>query len=103
LAFDHEELLERALSHLRRRLGEAPILFELLPGEFTLSELQVLAETILGRELDRRNFRRKVLEAEIVAPTGGERREGAHRPAALFRFAPEAFARHAEQERWLPF
>jgi 8-oxo-dGTP diphosphatase len=103
LAFDHEELLQRALRHLQRRLGEAPILFELLPAEFTLSELQALAEAILGREQDRRNFRRKVLEAEIAAPAGGERRAGAHRPAALYRFVPGAFARHAERERWLPF
>jgi 8-oxo-dGTP diphosphatase len=103
LAFDHEDLLQRALRHLRRRLNEAPILFELLPAEFTLSELQALAEALLGRELDRRNFRRKALEAGLAAPTGGERREGAHRPAALYRFVPEAFARQAERERWLPF
>jgi 8-oxo-dGTP diphosphatase len=103
LAFDHEELLGRALRHLRRRLHEAPVLFDLLPAEFTLSEMQALTEAILGRELDRRNFRRKVLEAGIVTATGGERREGAHRPAALYRFVPEAFERHAERERWLPF
>src|SRR5256885_582813 len=83
------------------RLREAPILFELLPAAFTLSELQALAEAILGRGLDRRNFRRKVLEAGVVEPTGGSRREGAHRPAALYRFVPEAFERHAERERWL--
>jgi 8-oxo-dGTP diphosphatase len=103
LAFDHEELLRRALAHLRRRLHEAPILFELLPEAFTLSELQALAEALLGRSLDRRNFRRKALEAGIVAAAGATRREGAHRPAQLYHFVPEAFERHAERERWLPF
>ena len=103
LAFDHEDLLQRALKHLRRRLAEAPICFELLPAEFTLSELQALTEAILGQALDRRNFRRKVLELGLVEPTGGTRREGAHRPAQLFRFVPGAFERHAGRSRWLPF
>jgi 8-oxo-dGTP diphosphatase len=103
LAFDHEDLLERALRYLRRRLAEAPICFELLPATFTLSELQALTETILGHTLDRRNFRRKVLELELVEPTDGTRREGAHRPAQLYRFVPGAFERHAGRSRWLPF
>ncbi len=100
LAFDHADLLQRALRHLRRRLGEAPVCFELLPETFTLSELQALTEAILGRPLDRRNFRRKVLEAGFVAPAEGMRSRGGHRPAQLFRFVPEAFAR---RERPLPF
>src|SRR5262245_9392028 len=61
LAFDHAELIQQALGHLRRRLDEAPVCFELLPRTFTLSELQALVEAILGRSLDRRNFRRKVV------------------------------------------
>lgn len=100
LAFDHADLLERALRHLRRRLGEAPVCFELLPETFALSEMQALTETILGRPLDRRNFRRKVLEAGFVVPAEGMRSRGGHRPARLFRFVPEAFAR---RERPLPF
>ena len=103
LAFDHAELLQRALEHLRRRIGETPICFELLPAEFALSELQALCEAILGHELDRRNFRRKVQELGFVAPARGTRREGAHRPAQLFRFVSEAFARHAGKARALPF
>ena len=65
-----------------------------------LSEMQALTEAILGRPLDRRNFRRKVLEAGFVAPAEGMRSRGGHRPAQLFRFVPEAFAR---RERPLPF
>src|SRR5262249_23951106 len=52
LAFDHARLIELAVGHLRRRLGEAPVCFELLPRTFTLSELQAVTEAILGRELD---------------------------------------------------
>jgi 8-oxo-dGTP diphosphatase len=103
LAFDHEDLLRRALQHLRRRLREAPICFELLPESFTLSELQALVEAILGQSLDRRNFRRKVQELGLVTEAPGTRREGAHRPAQLYRFVPGAFERHAGKERWLPF
>jgi len=86
LAFDHGLLLDKAVAHLRRRLGEAPIAFELLPETFTLSELQVLVEAIQGAPVDRRNFRRKVLEDGLVEPAAGTRRAGAHRPAQLFRF-----------------
>jgi 8-oxo-dGTP diphosphatase len=103
LAFDHAELLRLSLEYLRRRVGEAPVCFELLPAEFTLSELQVLLEAILGRPLDRRNFRRKVQELGFLEGTGGARREGAHRPAALYRFVPEEFAKRAARERALPF
>lgn len=103
LAFDHAELLRLALERLRRRIGETPVCFEILPREFTLSELQALCEAILGRPLDRRNFRRKVQEMGIVAPARGVRSGGRHRPAQLYRFVPRAFARHAERERALPF
>jgi len=103
LAFDHAELLRLALEHLRRRVAEAPVCFDLLPTEFTLSELQALLEAILGRPLDRRNFRRKVQELGFLQATGGERREGAHRPAALYRILPEEFARQMAKERALPF
>lgn len=93
LAFDHADLLRRALDHLRERLDESPICFELLPAAFTLSELQAVYEAILGRALDRRNFRRKIKDLGFLAPARGTRREGRHRPAQLYRFVPKAFAR----------
>jgi 8-oxo-dGTP diphosphatase len=89
LAFDHAALLAAALAHLRRRIGEAPVCFDLLPERFTLSELQALTEAILGKKLDRRNFRRKVRALEFVAPAPGSRRKGRHRPAQLYRFRPD--------------
>jgi 8-oxo-dGTP diphosphatase len=103
LAFDHRDLLQQALAHLRRRLTEAPVCFELLPERFTLSELQALTEAIMGRPLDRRNFRRKVDELKILTRAEGRRQQGRHRPAQLYRFVPEAFRRYAEKERSLPF
>jgi 8-oxo-dGTP diphosphatase len=103
LAFDHAALLEQALEHLRRRVVEAPLAFELLPPSFTLGELQALYEAILGRPLDRRNFRRKVHELAFVQPAAGTRRGGAHRPARLYRFERGAFTRHRMRERQLPF
>ncbi|MFO0881224.1 MAG: NUDIX domain-containing protein [Gemmataceae bacterium] len=103
LAFDHGTLLLQSLAHLRRRLSEVPVCFELLPREFTLSELQAVSEAILGRSLDRRNFRRKVQELGLVEETGGVRREGAHRPAQLHRFVPSAFSDYRDRERQLPF
>jgi 8-oxo-dGTP diphosphatase len=103
LAFDHGELLRMALEHLRRRVGEAPVGFELLPETFTLSELQTLMETIIGEPLDRRNFRRKVLELGFLEPVKGRRRIGAHRPAQLYRFVPRAFSKLMGRTRVLPF
>jgi 8-oxo-dGTP diphosphatase len=103
LAFDHAQLLAEALEHLRRRLGEVPICFELLSATFTLSELQALAEAILGRPLDRRNFRRRVLELGFLEEVAGAQRQGRHRPAQVYRFVPEKFAAYQAQERSIPF
>jgi 8-oxo-dGTP diphosphatase len=102
LAFDHRRLLDAALDRLRRRLGETPMAFALLPAEFTLSELQSLCEVILGRPLDRRNFRRKVMDAGFIAAARGKR-EGRHRPAQLYRFLAKAFERHTQDRGELPF
>jgi 8-oxo-dGTP diphosphatase len=103
LAFDHRALMEMALAHLRKRLGETRACFELVPAAFTLGELQGVCEAILGRPLDRRNFRRKVEEAGIVAALEGRRRGGSHRPAQLYRFDGRAFERFVAAERALPF
>jgi len=103
LAFDHAELLKKALAHLRHRLREAPICFNLLPERFTLSELQKLIETLLGREIDRRNFRRRIHQLGFLEPAEGVRLEGRHRPAQLYRFNPVRFEAYLREERALPF
>lgn len=78
-----------ALVRLRAKLGYTNVAFHLMPETFTLTELQSAYETILGRPLDKRNFRRRVIASGILAPTPDKRRDGSHRPAALYRFRAE--------------
>jgi 8-oxo-dGTP diphosphatase len=91
LAFDHGHILEYAVTRLRYKLEYTALAFELLPEEFTLTELQETYEHILNEGLDKRNFRRKVLQADILEETGGLR-VGEHRPARLYRFREGAVA-----------
>jgi 8-oxo-dGTP diphosphatase len=93
LAFDHPEIVATALARLRAKLRYQPIGFELLPPKFTLSQLQHLYEAVLGVELDKRNFRKKVLGFELLVPLKETLMEGAHRPAQLFRFDPDKYER----------
>ncbi len=91
LAFDHRQILDYAITRLRYKLEYTALAFELLPAEFTLTDLQQAYENILNEPLDKRNFRRKVLQAAILEETGGRRR-GVHRPARLYRFSEDAVA-----------
>jgi 8-oxo-dGTP diphosphatase len=91
LAFDHRRIVDTALERLRYKTEYAPVAFQLLPDELTLSELQEAYEVILDRALDKRNFRRKILALDILEPTGEERREGRGRPAAIYRFRQDRF------------
>jgi 8-oxo-dGTP diphosphatase len=79
-------LLEYGLMRLRAKIGYTTIAFRLLPPTFTLPELQSTYEVILGRRLDKRNFRRRVIAADFLEPTGDKRRDGSHRPAVVYRF-----------------
>lgn len=92
LAFDHRKILDYALMRLRYKLEYTTVGFELLPDVFTLSELQHAYELILGEELDKRNFRRKILSADILEDTGRKKREGEGRPAQLYRYRDDAIA-----------
>jgi len=91
LAFDHAKILDYALTRLRYKLEYTAVGFQLLPPQFTLSELQKAYEIVLGVQLDKRNFRRKILEADIIEETG-EYRAGEGRPAMQYRFRPDAVA-----------
>jgi len=86
LAFDHAEILQMALDRLRGKLAYQPIGFELLPQKFTLSQLQHLYEVVLERELDKRNFRKKVLATGLLVETREVQQDVAHRAARLYRF-----------------
>ena len=85
LAFDHDRILRRARERLRDNLDIGDIARLLMPAEFTLSELQRAFETISGASVDKRNFRKKVTGLGLLDPTGNEKRDGAHRPAKLYR------------------
>jgi 8-oxo-dGTP diphosphatase len=87
LAFDNNLVIEQARQRVGAKLDYTNIAFGLLPERFTLRDLQHTYEAILARRLDRRNFRKRMLSAGIIEPTNEHRREGAHRPAQLFRFA----------------
>lgn len=91
LAFDHASMLDYALVRLRYKLEYTAVGFELLPDTFTLSELQLAYEAVLGEELDKRNFRRKILGAGVIEPSGGHR-TGEGRPARLYRYRKDAVA-----------
>lgn len=86
LAFDHNSILDYALERLRERLETSGIAFQLLPEKFTLTELQRVYELILGKVLDKRNFRKKMLSSGILTEIGETKMEGYHRPAQLYVF-----------------
>jgi 8-oxo-dGTP diphosphatase len=86
LAFDHQAILKAAHERLRGKVRYQPIGFELLPRRFTLRQLQHLYEVILERELDKRNFRKKVLGMKIVRETNEIETDVAHRAARLYQF-----------------
>ncbi len=91
LAFDHAEIIAYALRRLRYKLEYTAAGFELLPEKFTLTELQQIYEIILGEELDKRNFRRRILEAGVIEATP-HKRTGEGRPAQLYRYRDDAVA-----------
>lgn len=91
LAFDHEEIVQYALWRLRNKILYSSVAFQLLPEEFTLTELQKAYEQVLGETLDKRNFRRKVMEADVVKATGRSTTRNVRRPAQLYSFAERDF------------
>lgn len=96
LAFDHAEILTEALERLRGKLGYQPIGFELLPKKFALSQLQRVYEVVLERELDKRNFRKKVLATGLLVETDEVQQDVAHRAARLYRFDERKYKRLAK-------
>jgi hypothetical protein len=89
MAFDHRRILATAMGRLRGKLKYRPVVFELLPSEFTLLELQKTVEAISGTLLHKQNFRRLVEQGGLVEPTGNVSTETGGRPAKLYRFRRE--------------
>lgn len=87
LAYDHDDIIRYAHNkRLKPKINTTNVIYGLLPTLFTLSQLQVAYEAVLGRTLDKRNFRKKFLSLKLIQPTSEYHMEGAHRPAKLYKF-----------------
>jgi 8-oxo-dGTP diphosphatase len=102
LAFDHKQILDYALERLRNKLEYTTVGFQLLAEKFTLSELQSVYEAILGRRLDKRNFRRKIALLGILKPLREWQRAG-RKPARLHRFSSARFEKLKDKGILFPF
>jgi len=103
LAFDHGRILAYSLERLRNKVEYTTVPFQLLPEEFTLTELQRVYESILGRRLDKRNFRRKMELLDVLRPVPRVRTEGLRRPARLHRFDGKRFEKLKDKGILFPF
>jgi len=90
LAYDHKEIIEHALKRLRDRLEYTPIAFQLLPKMFTLTELQKTYEMILDKDLDKRNFRKKMISLNILNESDEFTKLSSKRPARLYSFIEDS-------------
>ena len=91
LAFDHNKIFAACKEKLVKSVQTKPIGFELLPEEFTLSQLQNLYEIILEKEFDKRNFRKKINATKFLLDTGKIQSSVSHRPAKLFKFNKDKY------------
>lgn len=97
LAFDHDEILAVAHKRLRGKVRYQPIGFELLPEKFPLRMLQQMYQVILDRELDKRNFRKKILSMDILVELSEIEKDVAHRAARLYRFDKKKYDRRTKK------
>lgn len=91
LVFDHESIIQKGIESLRCEIRFEPICFELLPGKFTIRQIQTLYEVIVGQHLDNRNFRKKLLKAKYIEPLNEKQSGVAHKPAMFYRFNREKY------------
>jgi len=88
LAFDHAAILDTAAARLRGKVEYTTLPIHLLPARFTLPDLQLLYERILGRKMDKSAFRKRIAEADFLEPIPGEKRAASNRPAQYYRVKP---------------
>ena len=103
LAFDHQRIVDYALERLRNKSNYTTVGFQLLPRQFTLTELQNSYEIILGQRLDKRNFRRKMLQLGILKSTRAFQANGRQRPARLYTFTEPKVVKLQEKGIIVPF
>jgi 8-oxo-dGTP diphosphatase len=100
LAFDHGDILKQGMARLKQKALYSIVPAYALPDKFTLPELQELHEALIGKTLQKRSFRRRIEQADLLIDTGEVRRDGG-RPAALYRMKPTSgshrFVRNLEE------
>ena len=89
LAFDHAAIFNKGLEALRSAATLRPILFELLPEQFTLTAFQTLYEQVFDLKIDKRNFRKKILKMGLIRATKKTTKGAKHRPAQLYQYKPQ--------------
>lgn len=97
LIFDHNEMVKKALRRLRRKAAVQPVGFNLLPEKFTLTQLQKLYEAIYQTELDKRNFRKKILTMDVLEKLEEKDKLSSRRGAFLYRFDEEKYHRFEDE------
>jgi len=97
LIYDHNEILDYSIKHLRNKVRQTPIGFNLLPEKFTLLQLMHLYGEILGIEMDKPNFRRKILHMKLLVALDEKQQDVSHRAAQLYKFDPEIYEKLTEK------
>ena len=97
LAFDHQKIIDTALKRLRTKIQYQPVGFNLLNEEFPFSDLENLYKAIIGQEIDRRNFRKKIMSYGLLNETNNIKKEGSGRPGKMFTFNQEKYKVLEEQ------
>jgi 8-oxo-dGTP diphosphatase len=98
LAFDHSAIFNKALQKIKRKIAYQPIAFELLPEKFTLTQLQSLYEAVLNKKLDKRNFRKKMLNYGILKELDEKQKGVSYRAAKLYKFDKRKYAKLFKNE-----
>lgn len=98
LAFDHTKIFEKGFVKIRNKIAYQPIAFELLPEKFTLTQLQSLYEVILNKNLDKRNFRKKMLNYGILKELNEKQKGVSYRAARLYKFDKRKYAKLFQKE-----
>jgi 8-oxo-dGTP diphosphatase len=98
LAFDHQQIFEKGMEKIKRRIKHQPIAFELLPEKFTLTQLQNVYEVILSKKLDKRNFRKKMLSFGVLKDLNEKQYGVSFRAATLYKFDKRKYAKLFSKE-----
>jgi 8-oxo-dGTP diphosphatase len=91
LTFDHRAIILKGLESLWNEIRFEPLCFELLPGKFTVRQIQTLYEVVIGHKLDNRNFRKKLLKACYIEQLNEKQKGVAHKPALYYRFSKKKY------------